>query len=75
MKYNVKVVLRSDFVRKTEEGLEVGIRAVPEKGRANADVIRKIAKHFRVPQSSVRIVSGSTSRKKVIEVIGAGGKE
>ncbi len=69
MKYNVKVVMRSDFVRKTDNGLEVGIRATPEKGKANADVIRKIAKHFRVPQSSVRIVSGSTSRKKVIEIL------
>ena len=68
MKYNVKVVLRGDFVKETPEGLEVGIRAVPEKGKANMELVRALAKHFNVPQSAVCIVSGATSRRKVVEI-------
>lgn len=67
-KYDVMVKLRGDFVRKEGEGFVVGIRSVPEKGRANEEVLRKLAKHLKVPQNAIRIVSGSTSRKKVVEV-------
>lgn len=66
MKYNVKVVRRGDFVREEDDGLVVGIRSVPEKGKANAEIIQKLAKHFGVPQTSVFIVAGATSSKKVI---------
>ena len=68
MKYNVKVSLRGDFVKETPDGLEVGIRAVPEKGKANMELIRTLAKHFNVPQASVCIVAGTTSRRKIVEI-------
>ena len=38
-------------------------------GKANEAVIRAIAKHLKVPASSVRIKSGRESRQKVIEVV------
>ena len=68
MKYNVKVVLRGDFVKEVEDGLEVGIRATPEKGKANMELVRTLAKHFNVPQSAVCIVAGTTSRRKIVEI-------
>lgn len=68
MKYNVKVSLRGDFVKETPDGLEVGIRAVPEKGKANMELIRTLAKHFNVPQAAVCIVAGATSRRKIVEI-------
>lgn len=68
MKYNVKVFLKGDFVRETPEGLEVGIRATPEKGKANMELIRTLSKHFNVPQSAVCIVAGTTSRHKIVEI-------
>ena len=46
----------------------VGVMARPEKGKANEEVIKKIAKYFGVPKSFVRIISGATSRKKIVEV-------
>ncbi len=66
MKYNVTVKRRGDFVREENGELVVGIRSAPEKGKANQEIITKIAQHFKVPQTSVFIVSGATSRKKVI---------
>jgi uncharacterized protein YggU (UPF0235/DUF167 family) len=40
----------------------------PIKGEANVELIKKIAKHFGVSRSKVRIVKGQKSRGKVIEV-------
>ncbi|GMU74304.1 MAG: hypothetical protein AMXMBFR44_5010 [Candidatus Campbellbacteria bacterium] len=68
MRYDVTVKLRNDFVQEENGKLVVGIRTVPEKGKANEEVVRKIAKYLKVPQSSIRIIAGATSRKKVIEV-------
>jgi len=41
----------------------------PEKGKANLELVKKLAKHFNVHSSQVRILSGFTSRKKIIEVV------
>lgn len=66
MKWNVTVKRRGDFVREENGELVVGVRSAPEKGKANQEIIAKLARHFKVPQTSVFIVSGATSRKKVI---------
>ena len=47
----------------------VGIRSKPEKGKANEEVIKKIARHFGVAPSRVRILSGARSKKKIIEIL------
>jgi uncharacterized protein YggU (UPF0235/DUF167 family) len=39
-----------------------------EHGQANIDVLKQVAKYFRVEQGSVRIVSGLSSRKKLLEI-------
>ncbi len=68
MKRSVSVKLKGDFVREEGETLVVGINATPEKGKANIEVIRKLSKYLKVPQSAIRIVAGSTTRKKVVEI-------
>ena len=40
----------------------------PEKGEANRELIRKLAKYFKVSTSQIRIVAGLKSKSKVIEV-------
>ncbi len=42
--------------------------ARPQRGEANAEIIRKIAKYFDAPRSSVRLVSGKKSRDKVVHI-------
>jgi hypothetical protein len=66
--YSVKVKLKRDFVEVDGDQIIVGIKSPPEKGRANLELIEKIARHFGVTKSSVRIVSGKTSKKKIVEV-------
>lgn len=68
MRYKVKVKLNKDFVEVEGDKITVGVKAKPEKGKANEELVKKLARHFKVPVLSVRIVSGRTSKRKVIEV-------
>lgn len=68
-RYEVKVKLHGDFVRVDGGEITVGLTSKPERGRANAELIRKLAEHFDVPSSQVRIVSGFRSRRKIVEIL------
>ncbi len=46
----------------------VGLKQRPEGGKANIELINKLAKYFRVAPSQIRIVSGIRSREKLIEI-------
>jgi uncharacterized protein len=50
--------------------LKARVRAVPEKGAANAALVALIAGHFDVPKSAVAIVSGGTARLKTMRIEG-----
>ena len=50
--------------------LMVRVTAAPADGAANAVVIGTIAASLGVPKGAVRIVTGETSRNKLIEVDG-----
>ena len=69
MRYSVTVKFKKDFVRVDGNQIVVGIQAKPEKGKANKELIQKIASHFKIAQSRVRIHSGLQSKRKVIEIL------
>jgi uncharacterized protein len=50
--------------------LHVRVTAPPVDGAANAALLRLLAKRLRLARSSIRLVSGETARRKVIEVDG-----
>jgi uncharacterized protein (TIGR00251 family) len=52
--------------------LKVRVRAVPDKGAANAAVTATLAEWLGVPKSTVTLVSGSTARIKAIAIAGDG---
>jgi len=68
LRYEVTVRLHEDFVRVDGNRILVGLTSKPRKGRANAELIRKLAKHFGVSSSEVRILSGFKSKSKIVEV-------
>ena len=45
----------------------VRVTAVPADGAANQAVLRTLADTFGIPPSRLRIVSGATARRKVVE--------
>lgn len=50
--------------------LKVAVTAVPENGKANAAVIRLLAKAWGMPQKALSIVAGSGGRRKVLFIAG-----
>jgi uncharacterized protein YggU (UPF0235/DUF167 family) len=46
----------------------VRVRAAPDKGRANAEVIERLAVHLGVPPSRLTIVRGATSSQKLFRL-------
>lgn len=46
------------------------VRAVPEKGAANAALERLVARSLGVPASTVSVVAGGTSRLKTVRIAG-----
>ena len=69
MIYKVSVTFHKDFIEINKDEIAIGITVEPQKGKANKELIEKIAKHFGVLKSNVRIISGEKSRKKLVEVI------
>ncbi len=70
MKLHVRVKPNSKIEEVAGDGGEflVKVKEPPEKGKANRAVIRLLAGHFNVPQSSVKILGGLRSKNKLIEV-------
>lgn len=51
-----------------ESNYIVSIKEPPIDGRANAALIKLLAKHFDISQSLIEIISGYMARVKVIEI-------
>jgi uncharacterized protein (TIGR00251 family) len=49
--------------------ISISIKSLPERGRANRELVKKLAAHFGVSKDRVRIISGLTSRKKIVEIM------
>ena len=69
MIYKVSVTFHKDFVEVNNDEITIGIKAKPEKGKANKEIIKKLSKYFDVSKSKVKIIAGEKSRKKLVEVI------
>lgn len=60
---------REQKIEKIDDGkYKVWVRAVPEGGKANAEMIELLAEHFNVAKSSIRIIIGKTAREKLVEI-------
>jgi uncharacterized protein (TIGR00251 family) len=66
---------RNAIAGKVGDSLKVALTAAPVDGRANQACIEFFANLLDVPQSSVTIASGETSRNKVIRVEGLSAQE
>jgi len=48
--------------------LKIRVAAPPEKGKANTELIKFLAKHFKVPKEAISIVSGKSDVIKLIKI-------
>lgn len=67
---SVKVNPKSSInkIEEFDRFYKVRLKAVPEKGQADKELIKILAKHFKVKKSAVSIIFGTKTRKKLVEI-------
>jgi hypothetical protein len=61
---------RGEIVGRLGEAWKLRVRAAPERGRANDEVLELLAGALGLAPGALRVVSGRTSRDKVVELDG-----
>lgn len=62
-------VRKESIVSEDKNEFVICVKEPAKEGKANTAVQKAIAKHFGVALSRVRLVSGTTSRHKVFDVV------
>lgn len=71
MRISVKIKPNSKIskVEQSAEGLyKVSVTAPAQDGKANKALIETLSEYFKVAKSKINIVSGQTSKNKIIEI-------
>lgn len=69
LQIKVKPNSKKQEIQTAEDGsLVVYLKSPPVDGKANAELIKLLAKEFNVAQSDVQIKSGQTSKQKRVEI-------
>jgi uncharacterized protein len=61
---------RSELVGRHGDGWRARVAAPPERGRANAALVKLVADALGVAAARVRVVAGHTTRRKIVEIDG-----
>ena len=69
MIYRVHVEFSKEVLEIINDEIVIGIKSKPIKGEANKEIIKKIAKHFKISTALVQIKSGHKSSEKIIEIL------
>jgi uncharacterized protein (TIGR00251 family) len=62
---------RSEIAGEYNGALRIRIAAPPVEGAANRELIRLLAKSFKLPQNAIEIISGAASKNKIVHIAGA----
>jgi len=71
MKVSVKVnpASKIEQIQPSLDGsLKVWLKAKPKNGEANRELVKLLANYYKVSKSHIQIISGLTSRNKVVEI-------
>jgi uncharacterized protein len=61
---------KSALVGLLDGRIKIKVAAVPVEGRANAELIKFLAKKLKVPKSGIELVSGQTGKRKTLKIEG-----
>jgi len=61
---------KTTFRSKLEDDtIKIDLKAQPEKGKANKELIKYLSGIFRVNKNSIKILSGASDRLKLLKII------
>jgi len=67
--YKIQVEFSKDYFEIEKSKIRIGIKSKPIKGKANKEIIKKIADYFKISSTLVQIKSGHKSDEKIIEIL------
>ncbi|MDD2892102.1 MAG: DUF167 domain-containing protein [Candidatus Gracilibacteria bacterium] len=60
---------KTEYLSTLDDGtIKIRLKAVPEKGRANEELIRFLAEELRVRKDTIEVVSGATDTVKLVRI-------
>ena len=62
---------KTEFAGLHGDALKIRLAAPPVDGKANEALVKFVAEALSLPKSAVTLKSGQTSRRKVLEIVGA----
>lgn len=70
MRYSVWVKFNSTGkIQVNGQDITICLKSKPVRGKANKELVEKLAVYFRLPNDSVHIISGLKSTKKLVEIV------
>jgi len=57
---------KEEVIKKSEDSFEVKVKAKPEKGMANKEVVKLLSVYFEIPESKIRLIKGFKERNKIL---------
>jgi uncharacterized protein len=72
----IKLIVKPNSAKNFIEGsyldrIKIRIASVPEKGKANRELIKFISEKLEIPKKNIKIISGEKSNLKVLEIAGS----
>ncbi len=68
--YKIKVIPNSsknEIIEKMSDGtIKIKLKAPPIDGKANEELIKFLAKEWKIPKNNIEIKSGKTSKNKIL---------
>jgi len=61
---------RSEIVGPYGDGIKVKLTSPPVDGKANKELVNLLAKELKIPKKDIEIISGQSSKNKVVRIIG-----
>ena len=69
--YTIKVIPRAKenkLIEQTQNYLKIKLKAIPEKGLANKELIKVLSQFFKVPKNNIEILAGHASKVKIVKI-------
>jgi uncharacterized protein len=69
LRYTVFVKFNSSGkIQIQENEITISLKSKPERGKANLELIQKLAGYFGVAKDKINIISGLSSTKKLVDI-------
>ena len=59
---------KQEIIKKGDNSFEIKIKAKPENGKANQQIIRLLANYFNINSKKIIIIKGSKARNKIFSI-------